>query len=197
MLPLSDEELSSPNLASVHASEASPKIRSRRHPVKVVYLGVVGRPMKDETKDVDFNGRIMIKRVAREQKVEKLTRNQKVDDALKNDKDWRDIYDENADMTAGHLCDHIAEIYGLSEFVTERLELQYEDHKSDGQAKSRKHAAVGYNQKISSLKRHTPDSNGEKVKVEIDDLELGVRHQRGAIRLPRTVAATPNGCWRL
>ena len=45
-------------------------------------------------------------------------------------------------MTAGHLCDHIAEIYGLSEFVTERLELQYEDCKSDGQAKSRKHAAV-------------------------------------------------------
>ena len=82
-------------------------------------------------------------------------------------------------MTAGHLCDHIAEIYGLSEFVTERLELQYEDYKSDGQAKSRKHAAVGYNQKISSLKRHTPDSNGEKVKVEIDDLELGVRYQRG------------------
>ena len=58
--------------------------------------------MKDETKDVDFNGRIMIKRVAREQKVEKLTRNQnfspdaKVNDALKCDKDWRDIYDENA-----------------------------------------------------------------------------------------------------
>ena len=125
MLPLSDEELSSPNLASIHASEASPKIRSRRHPVKVMYLGVVGRPMKDETKDVDFNGRIMIKRVAREQKVEKLTRNQnfspdaKVNDALKYDKDWRDIYDENADMTAGHLCDHIAEIYGLSEFVTQ------------------------------------------------------------------------------
>ena len=89
MLPLSDEELSSPNLASIHASEASPKIRSRRHPVKVMYLGVVGRPMKDETKDVDFNGRIMIKRVAREEKVEKLARNQnfspdaKVNDALK------------------------------------------------------------------------------------------------------------------
>ena len=145
MLPLSDEELSSPNLASVHASEASPKIRSRRHPVKAMHLGVVGRPMKDETKDVDFNGRIMIKRVAREQKVEKLTRNQnfspdaKVNDALKNDKDWRDIYDENADMTAGHLCDHIAEIYGLS-------------------------SGCGIN---------------------------------GVIRLPRTVAATPNGCWRL
>ena len=184
-LPLSDEELSSPNLASIHASEASPKIRSRRYPVKVMYLGVVGRPMKDETKDIDFNGRIMIKRVAREQKVGKLTRNQnfspdaKVNDALKNDKAWRDVYDEDADMTAGHLCDHIAEIYGLSEFVTERLELQYEDYKSDGQAKSRKHTTVDYNQKISDLKRYTPNSNGEKVKVEIDDLELGVRYQEG------------------
>ena len=46
-------------------------------------------------------------------------------------------------MTAGHLCDHIAEIYGLSEFVTERLGFQHDDYKSDGQAKSRKHAAVG------------------------------------------------------
>ena len=160
MLPLSDEELSSPNLASIHASEASPKIRSRRHPVKVVHLGVVGRPMKDETKDVDFNGRIMIKRVAREQKVEKLTRNQnfspgaKVNDALKNDKDWRDICDENADMTAGHLCDHIAEIYGLSEFVTERLEFQHEDYKSDGQAKSRKHAAL-----LATIKRSRVSSD--------------------------------------
>ena len=86
MLPLSDEELSSPNLASIHASEASPKIRSRRCPVKVMCLGVVGRPMKDETKDVDFNGRIMIKRVAREQKVEKLARNQNFSpDAKVND----------------------------------------------------------------------------------------------------------------
>ena len=33
MLPLSDEELSSPNFASIHASEASPKIRSRRYPL--------------------------------------------------------------------------------------------------------------------------------------------------------------------
>ena len=42
--------------------------------------------MKDETKDVDFNGRIMIKRVAREQKVEKLTRNQNISpDAKVND----------------------------------------------------------------------------------------------------------------
>ena len=58
-------------------------------------------------------------------------------------------------MTAGHLCDHIAEIYGLSEFVTERLELQCEDHKSDGQAKSRKRAAVGYNQKRSRVSSDT------------------------------------------
>ena len=150
-----------------------------------MYLGVVGRPMKDETKDIDFNGRIVIKRVAREQKVGKLTRNQnfspdaKVNDALKTDKDWRDVYDEHADMTAGHLCDHIAEIYSLSEFVTDRLELQYEDYNSDGQAKSRKYTAVRYNQKISSLKRYTPDSNGQKVKVEIGDLELGVRYQKG------------------
>ena len=184
-LPLSSEELNSRNRASIHASEASPKIRSRRYPVKVMYLGVVGRPMKDETKDIDFNGRIVIKRVAREQKVGKLTRNQnfspdaKVNDALKTDKDWRDVYDEYADMTVGHLCDHIAEIYSLSEFVTDRLELQYEDYNSDGQAKSRKYTAVRYNQKISSLKRYTPDSNGQKVKVEIGDLELGVRYQKG------------------
>ena len=32
---------------------------------------------------------------------------------------------------------------------------------------------------LESQATHSPDSNGEKVKVEIDDLELGVRHQRG------------------
>ena len=57
-------------------------------------------------------------------------------------------------MTAGHLCDHVAEIYGLSEFVTERLELQCEDYKSDGQAKCRKHAAL-----LAAIKRSRVSSD--------------------------------------
>jgi len=164
----------------IRASENSPKIRSRRYPCKVMYLGVVARPNADK----GFNGRIMLKRVAREEEVKKRSRNHnfspdaKVNDAIKNGTDWHDLYVE--DITAGDLCDAIAEFYGLSEFVTDRLELLYPDYKQDGQQKKGKgkNYIIKRHEVLSSLERYTPTSNGQKVKVELSDIEIGVRYQK-------------------
>ena len=48
-----------------------PKIRSRRYPVKVMYLGVVACPLDEH----DFDGRIFLKRVSRRRKVTRASRN--------------------------------------------------------------------------------------------------------------------------
>ena len=73
LLPLSShEEKNTANLIALRDSENSPKIRSRRYPVKVMCLGVVARPRPDKA----FNGRIMLKRVANTKKVEAKTRNE-------------------------------------------------------------------------------------------------------------------------
>ena len=53
-----------------------PKIRSRRYPVKVMFLGVVARPVKDIAKGIDFNGRIMLERVSRQREITKKTKSQ-------------------------------------------------------------------------------------------------------------------------
>ena len=135
LLPLSSyEEKNTANLIALRAAENSPKMRSRRYPVKVMYLGVVARPRPDKS----FNGRIMLKRVANSKKVEAKTRNElfstdvKINYAIRygderGHKDWHDLHSDG--MTADDLCDSIAQFYELSEFVSERLEFHFPDYK--------------------------------------------------------------------
>ena len=153
-----------------------PKIRSRRYPVKVMYLGVVARPIKDEAKGIDFNGRIALKRVARERKVLRMTKNKKfspdvkVNDEIKKG-GWKEFYVEG--MTAEELFDVISEYYDLSKEVTDRLELNYVYNKTARQSRKK----VDKHHDISALKKL--DDDGNRVGVTVDDLDLAVRYQPG------------------
>ena len=51
----------------VEPTYLSPKIRSRRYPVKVMYLGIVVCPNEDH----NFDGRVMLKRISKEEMVHK------------------------------------------------------------------------------------------------------------------------------
>ena len=135
------EEKNTANLIALRAAENSPKIRSRRYPVKVMYLGVVARPRPDKA----FNGRIMLKRVANTKKVEAKTRKElfstdvKINYAIRygdecGHKDWYDLHTDG--VTAGDLCDSIAQFYELSEFVSDRLEFHFPDYKPNGEQKT-------------------------------------------------------------
>ena len=153
-----------------------PKIRSRRYPVKVMYCGVVARPMKDEAKNIDFDGRIALKRVARERKVQRMTKNKKfspdvkVNDEIKKGT-WKSLYAEG--MTEEELFDIISEYYDLSEQVTVRLELNYVYNKASRNSTKR----VDKYQDMSALKK--VDDDGNRVGITIDDLDLAVRYQQG------------------
>ena len=187
LLPLSShEEKNTANLIALRAAENSPKIRSRRYPVKVMYLGVVAQPRPDKS----FNGRIMLKRVANTKKVEAKTRNElfstdvKINCAIRygdelGHKDWYDLHANG--MTAEDLCDSIAQFYELSEFVSERLEFHFPDYNENGEEKKGqyKYRVVEGEEVLSNLERFTPESEGQKVKVELKDLRLAVRYKEG------------------
>ena len=151
-----------------------------------MYLGVVARPRPDK----QFNGRIMLKRVARTQKVKAKTRNEnfstdvKINCAIRygdkdGRKDWHELYAE--EMTGAELCDAISEFYGLSEFVSERLELYFLDYKSNGDEKTgnSKYRVIRANQVISSMKRYKPNCNNLEESVQLKDVNIAVRYQDG------------------
>lgn len=85
------------------------------------------------------------------------------------------------EMTADDLFDSISQFYGLSEFVSDRLEIYFPDYKENGdpKANNRKYRVVKGNEVLSSLEQYKPDSGGQKVKVELGDLRLGVRYRDG------------------
>jgi len=102
-----------------------PKMRSRRYPIKTMFMGCVGRPRKDK----NFDGKIFLERISETSLVTEQTRktaNQNFsDDVLVNSEikngAWRQYFVE--DMTFGELTMLMGEHYDLDEHIFERLEL--------------------------------------------------------------------------
>jgi hypothetical protein len=88
-----------------------PKTRSRRLPIKIMYLGVVGRPRTVNGRR--FNGRILLERVSRNRKVVKRTKHSRVStDGLINHEiksgSWGNLYCEG--MSVDDLCESITDV---------------------------------------------------------------------------------------
>jgi len=64
-LPMADCEQTAPDVIDL------PKIRSRRHPVKVMFLGVVACPADEH----EFDGRVFLKRVSEVEEQKRMSRN--------------------------------------------------------------------------------------------------------------------------
>ena len=156
-----------------------PKTRSRRFPIKIMYMGVVGRPRT--VGERHFDGRIMLERISKTETVKKRTKHQRfTNDAianyeLKNGK-WKDLYVADSNMTVGEFCEVIAETYDLDGDVADRLELHYEDW-TQGQKKTKKIKPLKDNEQVLGHKAKNED--GTVVDVQLDDLCLGVRYKVG------------------
>ncbi|MGH3054917.1 MAG: hypothetical protein ACRDL7_08070, partial [Gaiellaceae bacterium] len=103
-----------------------PRMRSRRHAIKVMFLGVVAPPDPDH----DFSGKILLERISKKKKIQRKSHHQRfVDDGLINSElkaqtdGWR-IY-TSEEMTMRDIADTLAEQYLLDEFVHERLVFSY------------------------------------------------------------------------
>ena len=143
------------------------KVRSRRHPVKAMFLGVVARPQRDK----NFDGKIHIKRVSHMKKLLQMSRRTSYsDDAyvqaeLKQGL-WHNLH--VADMTFNELADAIISHYSLEEHVAARLEFVYKS------SNARKSLKMGW-----KLENQTFKQNGTQHTLTINDVNLFVRYESG------------------
>ena len=174
-----------------------PRVWSRRHPCKVMYLGMVSPPHPRN----NFDGKIYFKRVSKfiPQKQQSHSSTVFSDDYKLNEiicryEDWKNAYTPG--MPAYALFDSIQEMYELEDYITTRLVLTYNTYSKtlktkytrhidyddglkdeeieEGQEESNKNQYVAPSVK-DILNRHIRTVQGEYRKLELRDLTLQVR----------------------
>ena len=156
---------------------SKPKTRSRRFPIKVMYLGVVGRPRTVNGRR--FNGRIMLERVSRTEEAKKKTKHTRFStDALVNYEiksgGWKELYTNG--MTVEDMCAFVVDMYDLEEEEAARLEFHYE--RWTGQANKTK-SNIRLKPEDQLIGHTAKRKSGETFNVGLDDLHLGIRLQEG------------------
>ena len=169
VLPQGENEQIAPDALNL------PKIRSRRFPVKVMFLGVVAAPNEDH----NFDGRIMMKRISKRRKTTRASRNKNfsvdvmVNEILKDgEKSWHRLFTEG--MSVGELLDIISETYDLDQFVAERLEMSYKAYTTGGKEKR----VVMESNDVIDEQRFTNEDN-EEEELTLKHVEMNVFIERG------------------
>jgi hypothetical protein len=164
-LPPTKEELQADK--SLERPKA-PKVVSRRHTVKVMFLGVVARPSPEHR----FDGRICFTRVAEEKARSRKSVNQNFTDDgalnhdLKVEKVWRQLFEEDEGMTAEMLLDIISEAFDLHD-IRQKLTLR-------AQLESGKWVSMKESEDIDAfLFKHFEED------ASIGKVELGVEYRKG------------------
>jgi hypothetical protein len=152
-----------------------PSIRSRRYPVKVMYLGVVAQPRTEHS----FDGRILLERVSRRKKLVRSSRNKRFSvDVHVNEEivagKWKERF-VMEDTTTIEVLEMIADVYDLDEFVSDRLELVYVTHSTGGtkQIKRLDPPTLVLNAGSRTTKE------GQLIPITMDHLELFVHMKMG------------------
>lgn len=151
-----------------------PKIRSRRYPVKIMYLGVVGNPQHDEEGKINFDGRIFMKRVSKVEKAGRKSHNQRFSDDVDvnsalQDGEWRSLAVN--DMQVEELLGLVATTYDLDEYVSSRLKLQYETTTPISKKTSKQDLGMNVNIGELGMRRK---ADGSPVPLLLEDLKLVV-----------------------
>ena len=95
-----------------------PKAVSRRHPVKSMFMGVIGWPRPD----MGFDGKIFLRRVSRPKQITRATVHRRfvdetgLNNELKNGA-WRSLYSQG--MTVGELRETIVVTCDIDDFIAE------------------------------------------------------------------------------
>lgn len=177
----------------------APTTRSRRFVSKVMYLGVIARPVKgllawlgkvkrkgqkkrDGTYSDWSNGKIFLRRVSKMKKAKKTSYSQKlhtlgeVNDLLKGGA-WKELYVDG--MTVGELLDVIVNFYDINDEVADRLCFRYETIAR----KNKKTCDLSYEEEDTKLEdlqmREMQGTTVTGRELTIQDLDLFVRTKKG------------------
>ena len=104
------------------------KVRSRRHPCKIMYMGIVAPPIKDK-----FNGKILMKRVAEtcSSKSQSYHQNFSPYYGLNNRlklRQWRQLVPKDSYITVNELLELIKQKYEIEPHVAKDLTFIYKSH---------------------------------------------------------------------
>ena len=108
------------------AKYISPKVHSRRHTIKCMFLGVVSHPDMYE----DSDGKIMIKRVSKKSQSKAVSITKSfvsdyiVNDNIKNG-EWHKFFPDSHDMSVGEAMELICEHYQIDKVVSTNLYFSY------------------------------------------------------------------------
>ena len=111
------------------------KVRSRRFPCKVMYMGIVGVPIKGKT-----NGKIMMKRVCKLKKTKAESFNQnfspfyELNNRLKME-EWQKLVPTHGQITVCELLEKIKHKYHIPPHVAKDLVFTYKTHSISPRAK--------------------------------------------------------------
>jgi hypothetical protein len=155
----------------------APKVRSRRYPVKVMYLGVVGNPNESH----NFDGKIFLKRVSKVETVSRASMNQRFSvDVLVNESlqhgSWHEL--ATTEATVEECLETVAATYDLDEFVGERLVLTYTTFAGNLNKGSKK--TLDGATKLGELGFRTRE-DGTQVAIAVEDLEMFVSVRAGDV----------------
>jgi hypothetical protein len=108
--------------SSEDAFVAKKKVQSRRFPTKVMFQGIITKPYPEH----GFNGKILLKRVSKQDEMKKLSFNKKIDNSyhitnLLKDNEWVYTCAIDSNTTVQESIDEIQHVYGLHNNIAERL----------------------------------------------------------------------------
>ena len=161
-----------------------PKIRNRRFPCKVMYLGVIAPPAPE----YNFEGKIMLKRISKDRVQQINSFNTKVSDSqvvnsLISSGDWRNLVLQHSDMPISSLIDLMQDRYHFDNDIASRLVFSYRSYPMRCGPKSSKsvkrmddrHNLLLGNRKI----RVSPDA--PILPLSVDHIFLEVKVMKGTV----------------
>lgn len=162
------------NEIGIMTAYRAPRIRSRRHPAKVMFLGVVACPQLAN----NFDGRVCLHRVSKTKILSRSSKNkrfsvdQDVVQAIVSG-EWKEQLATDG-MTIDELLDDVKSQFDLDAYVSNRLVIGFDTY--EGGVKKWK--ALEADDVISELGIRTTIENA-RVPVELKDLELFVQQSAG------------------
>ena len=161
------------------AKYKSPKTQSCRHPVKVMFLGVVSPP--DSLEDAD--GKVMIRRVSKKTQSKAVSVSRSfVPDFNTNDLikkgEWHQFFSDSADMSINEAMDIICRHYGVDESTAENMYFTYTTH----DARQKKNVTVwldGPRNLSLTNGRSIYSESGQHRPLLISDINLMVKKPKG------------------
>ena len=156
-----------------------PKMRSRRFPIKSMFMGVVGRPIHHR----QFNGKILLERISEQFSITRLgSHTSFTDDAIMNgmirNGEWRILISPQESILAIDLISTVCEYYALDEAIGDRMEAYVTTF--IGAKGNTKDVVLALNQNIFDAHIRTDaDKDLPEIGIQINDVKLRVRHLLG------------------